>query len=144
MEIIDNAIDSGKSGFELENAIEMAKSAASGASEELNEYLKALAAVFGIGQEGESNLSDLQQGISNITEAQAAAIEAYLNSIRFYVASQDAKLSDLITAIREQYSSASNPLLSVVKEIRDALNSFAGQFSKAFVKSGSSYRLQVV
>lgn len=143
MSIIDDAIDSGKSGFALEDSVALAKAAAEGASEELNEYLKALASVFGISQEGENTLSDLQQGISNITEAQAAAVEAYLNSIRFYVASQDSKLSELITAIREQYSSSTNPLLSITKEIRDAVNNIGTMLGNVIDRSRTTWRLRV-
>jgi chromosome segregation ATPase len=144
MNIIDSAIDSGVSGADLEASIDEARTAAEQANVDLNEYLKALASVFGISQEGESTLSDLQQGISNITEAQAAAIEAYLNSIRFYVASQDAKLSDLTAAIREQYTSTDNPMLSVIKEIRDAIKEFSTPLGKAFKRDGDGYKLRVI
>jgi ubiquitin len=143
MSIIDNAIDSGQSGFELEQAVQLARQAADDASTELNEYLKALAGVFGISQEGENTLSELQQGISNITESQAAAIEAYLNSIRFFVASQDTRLANIYTIIYDQYVGSSNPLVSVVTEIRDALNQFASRFASAFVNSGGKWKLQV-
>jgi tetratricopeptide (TPR) repeat protein len=144
MNIIDSAIDSGVSGADLEASIDEARTAAEQANVDLNEYLKALASIFGISQEGESTLSDLQQGISNITEAQAAAIEAYLNSIRFYVASQDAKLSDLTAAIREQYTSTDNPMLSVIKEIRDAIKEFSTPLGKAFKRDGDGYKLRVI
>jgi hypothetical protein len=143
MSIIDNAIDSGKSGFDLEAAVEQARTAAANASEELNEYLKTLAGVFGITQEGENTLSELQQGIENITEPQAAAIEAYLNSIRFYVASQDTKLNELVTIIREQYSSGSNPILTVVKEIRDSLNQLTQRFLAVTKNTVTGWKLQV-
>jgi hypothetical protein len=144
MDIIDNAIDNGVSGEDLQSYIELAKEAAQQANIDLNDYLKQLAEIFGISQEGENTLSDLQQGISNITEEQAAAVEAYLNSIRFYVASQDSKLSELVAAIREQYSTDTNPMLSVVKEIRDTLKGFAELFEKTVKRDGSTYRIQVV
>jgi hypothetical protein len=129
MDIIDNAISQGYSGEELETAVSLARDAASDASTELNDYLKALASVFGISQEGENTLSELQQGISNITESQAAAIEAYMDSIRFYVAEQNTILRDLTTAILSQYSSSQSPMLTVVKEIRDSVKSLVTKFT---------------
>jgi hypothetical protein len=143
MEIIDNAIDSGSTGFGLEEAISAAQRASDQAAEELNDYLKALAKVFGISSEGENTLSELQQGISNITESQAAAIEAYLNSIRFYVASDNEKVTELTTLIRSQYENVINPMLTVLKEIRDGISSFSDKFSAAFKNTGGSWKLQV-
>jgi DNA repair exonuclease SbcCD ATPase subunit len=143
MGIIDDAIDKGLSGEDLGSYVDAARTAAQQASADLNDYLKALADVFGISQEGENTLSELQQGISDITESQAAAIEAYLNSIRFYVASQLSLISDLTATIREQYTTVLNPMLSVVKEIRSALTSFSDKLSRAFVQQGGAWKLQI-
>jgi X-X-X-Leu-X-X-Gly heptad repeat protein len=143
MEIIDNAIDSGKSGYDLEDAVALARNAADEASEELNNYLKALAGVFGISQEGENTLSELQQGISNITEEQAAAVEAYLNSIRFYVANNNTLLSELVESIKAQYTEKNNPSLTVLKEMRDYLQTISSNFSRVLDKSGSSWRVRI-
>jgi DNA repair exonuclease SbcCD ATPase subunit len=142
--MIDDALDKGISGAGLEETLKAAQAQVDSANEQLDEYLKALAQVFNISPDSESTLSDLQKGIQNITEAQAAALEAYVNSIRFYVAEQNTILRDLSAAIREQYSSSDNPVLSVIKEIRDAVNNLSQRFfSVTEVKSGRGYILKV-
>jgi chromosome segregation ATPase len=146
MEVIDNAIESGKTGVELEDSIAYAKKLAEEGNEEMNNYLKMLAEVFNITADGSSELSDLQQGIQNITEEQAAAIEAYMNSIRFYVAMQYdvlCQIQQTLNAIRQQYSTSDNPTLNVLRDIRDSINSYASKLAGAFKSTASGYKLQV-
>jgi DNA repair exonuclease SbcCD ATPase subunit len=143
MSIIDDAIDSGVSGEDLSPYLQQAKDSVSNANTELDEYLKTLAEIFGITQSGETSISELQQGINNITEPQAAAIEAYLNSIRFYVANQNSQVAELLNLIKSQYSTTGNPVLDVVKEIRDSLDKFSTKFEKAFTQREGTWKLQV-
>lgn len=46
-----------------------------------------------------SELNGLQQGIQNISESQAASMEAYLNSIRFFVSQQTSDVSAIRTLL---------------------------------------------
>lgn len=90
---------------------------------DLNTELKDVMDALGYTGGGELVLSDLQKGIQNITEPQAAAIEAYLNSMRFAVFEQNTKLDTLITAIQLQYGSgAENPVITELKGIRSVLD----------------------
>ena len=65
-----------------------------------DQLAKDLADAMGISPSASSTLSKLQQGISSITETQASAIEALLNSMRFFLARQSTDVS-AIRAIME-------------------------------------------
>lgn len=76
----------------------------------------------------DSTLSGLQQGVQGVTEETAQIIEAYLNSIRFFIAQDNqnlAKLTDAFTNV-----DTPSPILSelrnqteLITTIKDALNS---------------------
>lgn len=107
---------------------------------QLDELYKSLADIFGIGKNVE--LSDLQKGIQNITEAQAAAIESYLNSIRFYVSAQLETIKSIQSSIKApDYSPIVNELkaqTAILRDIYDTLSSVVGRggsvHSGAYVK----------
>ena len=107
---------------------------------QLDELYKSLADMFGIGKNVE--LSDLQKGIQNITEAQAAAIESYLNSIRFYVSAQLETIKSIQSSIKApDYSPIVNELkaqTAILRDIYDTLSSVVGRggsvHSGAYVK----------
>ena len=104
-----------------------------------NEYAKSLMEVLGVSPTGNSNISALQQGIKSITEAPAQVIESIINSIRYYVAQQQAdiriirdtlleKLGNSINAITQ--GNSSSPVLvelrlqtTILTDIRDTLSS---------------------
>lgn len=114
----------------------------------INDMLKDWFSSLGIGGgQGNLLLSDLQKGIQNITEAQAASIEAYLNSMRFAVFEQNTILTNMLTAIQEQYgTNADNPVLNELKGIRSLVASIDNQLSKVIVSrssSASNYILRV-
>lgn len=80
------------------------------------------------------DLSGLQAGIKNITEEQAAAIEAYLNSIRFFVAQNNTMLATLVNSFTN--SETPNPILGelrtqseMIRAIRDMFSSVIGRGS---------------
>ena len=95
--------------------------------------------VLGVTPKGNSSISALQQGIKSVTEATAQAIENIINSIRFYVATQQAdiriirdtlleKLGNSINAITQD--SSNSPVLvelrlqtTILTDIRDPLSS---------------------
>lgn len=88
-----------------------------------NEQAKQLADALGFkGGKGELILSDLQKGIQNITEPQAAALEAYMNSIRFEVFHHSEQLERLIAAVSMQYGTGENPMVTELKGIRTVLD----------------------
>ena len=107
---------------------------------QLDELYTSLADIFGIGKNVE--LSDLQKGIQNITEAQAAAIESYLNSIRFYVSAQLETIKSIQSSIKApDYSPIVNELkaqTAILRDIYDTLSSVVGRggsvHSGAYVK----------
>lgn len=106
---------------------------------DLNEDLKAIFDYAGIGSSGELLLSDLQKGIQNITEDQAAAIEAYLNSMRFAVFEQNSILTKMLNAIQEQYDQNNeNTMLKEVKAIRALVASIDDRLSRVIVPKTAS------
>lgn len=120
----------------MKDIINDAKSEAGLINEQLKEWFSAL----GIsGGQGELLLSDLQKGIQNITEPQAAAIEAYLNSMRFAVFEQNNILTNMLTAIQAQYGAAdNNTMLNEVKAIRTLVGSIDDRLSKVIISRNSS------
>ena len=120
----------------MKDIINDAKSEAGLINEQLKEWFSAL----GIsGGQGELLLSDLQKGIQNITEPQAAAIEAYLNSMRFAVFEQNNILTNMLTAIQAQYgANDNNTMLNEVKAIRALVGSIDDRLSKVIISRNSS------
>lgn len=106
--------------------------------EGLNSELKYMAGMFGITGGGDTILSDLQKGIQNITEPQAAAIEAYLNSIRFEIFKHTEQLTAIVNAIQAQYSSANSPMLEQVRAIRDMVTDIRNDLRKVIVPKNQS------
>lgn len=104
-----------------------------------NEYAKNLMDVLNVKPTGSSNISALQQGIQSVTESTAQALESIINSIRYYVATQQAdiriirdtlleKLGNSINAITQDTSNS--PVLielrlqtTILTDIRDTLAS---------------------
>lgn len=119
----------------IKEIIEQAKGEAGTINQMLKEWFEAL----GIkGGQGELLLSDLQKGIQNITEPQAAAIEAYLNSMRFAVFEQNNILTQMLSAIQAQYGSNDNsPMLQEVRAIRSLVASIDDRLSKVIVQRSS-------
>lgn len=141
---IDNAVEQGSDGgnngldlakAELDNIMTTGKDKLKGVSDMLKSFVDGL----GYKPKGSSNISALQQGIQSVTESTAQALESILNSIRFYVATQQAdiriirdtlleKLGNSISAITQDTSSS--PVLielrlqtTILTDIRDTLTS---------------------
>ena len=94
-------------------------------------YQQIMSLYEGMFDTGAGDLSELQKGIQNITEAQAAAIEAYLNSIRFFVSDIDSKMQSIDLKID---SIDISPIVgelkaqtAIVTTIRDMLDSVIGR-----------------
>lgn len=141
---IDNAVEQGSDGgnngldlvkTELDDIMTTGKDKLKGVSDMLKSFVDGL----GYKPKGSSNISALQQGIQSVTESTAQALESILNSIRFYVATQQAdiriirdtlleKLGNSISAITQDTSSS--PVLielrlqtTILTDIRDTLTS---------------------
>ena len=63
---------------------------------------------------GQGELSGLQRGIQSVSESTAQIIEAYLNSVRFYVADSNTKLTQLVNQVVGGENTP-NPILSELK-----------------------------
>ena len=141
---IDNAVEKGSDGgnnglnlvkAELDNIMTTGKDKLKGVSDMLKSFVDGL----GYKPKGSSNISALQQGIQSVTESTAQALESILNSLRLYVATQQAdvriirdtlleKLGNSISAITQDTSSS--PVLielrlqtTILTDIRDTLTS---------------------
>jgi DNA repair exonuclease SbcCD ATPase subunit len=132
---INAAIDSGVTGLPLAQVFANIGENLKSELGDWNEDLKAFFDALGIkGGTGELLLSDLQKGIQNITEPQAAAIEAYLNSMRFAVFEQNNILTNMLEAIKSQYgTSEDNPMLTEVKAIRNLVASIDEKLGRVIV-----------
>lgn len=141
---IDNAVEQGSDGgnngldlvkAELDDIMTTGKDKLKGVSDMLKSFVDGL----GYKPKGSSNISALQQGIQSVTESTAQALESILNSLRYYVATQQAdvriirdtlleKLGNSISAITQDTSSS--PVLielrlqtTILTDIRDTLAS---------------------
>lgn len=144
LEAFDKAVSEGSEGGN--NGLDVTKKELEGIKELkdknlalFNEYAKNLMDVLNVKPAGSSNISALQQGIQSVTESTAQALESILNSLRFYVATQQAdiriirdtlleKLGNSISAITQDTSSS--PVLielrlqtTILIDIRDTLTS---------------------
>lgn len=112
-----------------------------------DEYAKALMEVLNVKPTGSSNISALQQGIQSVTESTAQALESILNSMRYYLATQQADVRIIRDTLMERLGTSINsvaqdsnnsPVLvelrlqtTILTDIRDTLN--------ACVKTGHKY-----
>lgn len=135
---INEAIDSGTDEYGM---VDLYKQLGEDFKKEFgdaNEWLKKFFEYAGISGNGEYILSDLQKGIQNITEPQAAAIEAYLNSMRFAVFQHTEQLDNLIAIISAQYGNgADNPIVTELKGIRIVLDRIDGRIESVITSNGS-------
>ena len=123
IDMINDAIDAGGTDFNLAETVNKAREEWNKEAEIINPLLEQLFGSYGLGKgNGEFVLSDLQKGIQNITEPQAAAIEAYLNSMRFAVFRHTEQLDALIAAVTMQYGVGENPMIAELKGIRAELS----------------------
>lgn len=144
LEAFDKAVSEGSEGGN--NGLDVTKKELEGIKELkdknlalFNEYAKDLMDVLNVKPAGSPNISALQQGIQSVTESTAQALESILNSLRYYVATQQAdiriirdtlleKLGNSISAITQDTSSS--PVLielrlqtTILTDIRDTLTS---------------------
>lgn len=136
---INAAIENGGGGLSLAQTFAQIGQELKSELGDWNEDLKAFFDAVGIkGGQGDLLLSDLQKGIQNITEPQAAAIEAYLNSMRFAVFEQNNILTEMLAAIQAQYAPDNgSPMLQEVRAIRSLVASIDDRLSRVIVSRNS-------
>lgn len=103
----------------------------------LNEYYKNIYDMYDGLITGAGELSDLQKGIQSITEPQAAAIEAYLNSIRFYVAQDNQMLTNLYNSLTS--TTSDSPIISELKAQTALIRTIDDNLSSVIGKGNSSH-----
>lgn len=108
----------------------------------LSNYLTELMDILGItpSDSASTNLSELQQGIEGITETTAEALEAYLNSMRFFLATQQGDVAAIRLLLENNYGSTQaqtteNPTLSELRGQTELLRALNNSFSSV-MKAG--------
>lgn len=93
------------------------------------------------GEEGDT-LSGLQRGIEGITEATAEIIEAYLNSVRFFVSDSNEKLTEMLNRFRDD-SGNQNPMLNELRKQTSLLEKMHTILTRITVDAGGTKGLVV-
>lgn len=113
--------------------------------EVFGEYNEAAEEIFNqIGWEpgGKANLSALQQGIQGITETTAEALEALLDSIRFFVSRQTTDITAIRNLLDARYSLESqaetNPMLIELKAQTGYLEIISDRIDRVFAPNSNS------
>ena len=132
---INNAIkDDILTGEEMEKL----KTVRDESSEQLNAIMKQLAEAMswegGLG--GGSELEGLSESIQGVTEVTAQALEAILNSMRFYVIDNNTQQKRLVE-IMESWEAPTSPILAELKRQTGYLLSIESLFNSVIDRSGS-------
>lgn len=113
--------------------------------EVFGEYNEAAEEIFnqiGWSPGGEANLSALTQSIQGITETTAEALEALLNSIRFFVSQQTTDITAIRNLLDARYSLESqaetNPMLIELKAQTGYLEIISDRIDRVFAPNSNS------
>lgn len=100
------------------------------AKEDMNAFLEQWYDRWGdfMTQGEQRELSGLQRGIQSVSESTAQIIEAYLNSVRFYVADSNTKLTQLVNQVVGGENTP-NPMLSELKTQTEMIRAIRDMFS---------------
>lgn len=102
----------------------------------LNEYFKTIAETFGVPiTGGEDNGSTLNQGITGVTEETANVIEAYLNSMRYFVADTNMVINNFFAAFTS-LDPLQNPMYSELANQTKLLRSIDDRLASVITYSG--------
>lgn len=103
---------------------------------QLNEFWKGLAEMFQIPiTGGEDNGSTLNQGITGVTEETANVIEAYLNSMRYFVADTNMVINNFFAAFTS-LDPLQNPMYSELANQTKLLRSIDDRLASVITYSG--------
>ncbi len=153
LEMFDQAVsegsEGGNNGLEVtKNELEQLKKLKNENLAAYNEYLANLMSVLGVTATSDSELSDLQQGIQSVSETTAQALESILNSMRFYLATQQAdvriirdtlldRVGATITTVTNQTGDTNNIVTSLLQQQADYLKQICDNWSSV-MKAGHS------
>lgn len=98
-----------------ENELEEAKRLWDAKSKDLNDFLLSMTSTFGL-ESGKGSLSGLEQGIAGASEETVQVVAAYLNSIRYFVADNNALIARMRDVIISDDISV-NPMLAQLRII---------------------------
>lgn len=102
----------------------------------LNEYFKTIAENFGVPiTGGEDNGSTLNQGITGVSEETANVIEAYLNSMRYFVADTNMVINNFFAAFTS-LDPLQNPMYSELANQTKLLRSIDERLASVITYSG--------
>ena len=108
---------------------------------ELNEFWKAIADSFGISGGMADNMTGLQKGISSITEETAQALEALLNSMRYFVSDSNLQLRNILATLTAP--APENPFLLELKAQTEQLRTMNSLWSRIVKSENGSIALNV-
>lgn len=136
MDLINKSIE--KDSYLSTDEMEKIKEAIDKTVPELNEYFKAIYSGFeglipGTGKE--DNASTLQKGIQGVTEETAGVIEAYLNSMRFFVSDSNMVLNNFYMAFTS-IDPLLNPMYSELNNQTKLLRSIDERLASVITYSG--------
>lgn len=108
------------------------------AKEDMNAFLEQWYDRWGdfMAQGEQSELSGLQRGIQSVSESTAQIIEAYMASVRFYVADSNSKLAMIANQIVGS-DETTNPMLSELRSQTELIRSIRDMFGSV-IKQGHS------
>lgn len=121
--------------------------------EAYNEYLKKMFEMLGVNPTGTSNISSLQQGIQSVTEATAQALESIINSIRYYLATQqedvrvikDTLLQRLGGIASQSGDSSNNIMVSIMQQqvgyLRQVCDNWSSVMKLGHSKGGAGLKV---
>lgn len=107
----------------------------------LNEDLLSFVETLGYKPSKKANLSALQQGIQGITETTAEALEALLNSIRFFVSQQTTDITAIRNLLDARYrlesQAETNPMLIELKAQTRCLEIISDRIDRVFAPNSN-------
>lgn len=117
--------------------------------EGIDAYSKALTDFLGISPNADSALSALQQGIQGITEDTASALESLLNSMRFFLATQQADVAvikDYLLSRGEvtNDSGTTSPMLTELKNQTMVLRNIQSMWDRVIKPMQGGWGLRVI
>lgn len=134
LRMIDQAVDDGM--VTTREMAEINEKWNNDTKDALNSYYQSIYQMYEGMITGAGELSDLARGVQNITEPQAAAIEAYLNSMRFFVSDSNRVLKE----IQQQMSvGTNNPMVSELKAQTQLIRTIDENLSSVIGKGSSSH-----
>ena len=135
LEQVDKAI--GANGIVTSDEMANLKAMAEQSSIELNAIMKQFADALGIeGLTDGTKLEGLSESIQGVTEVTAQALEAILNSMRFYVIDNNTQQKRLVE-IMESWETPTSPILAELKAQTSYLSSIESLFNSVVDRNGS-------